>query len=194
MEIDRWRVGSEMVKSHNNGSDELTFKARISILLFSINPGHGVGYSGFCPIFFFFFKHISLSSGNRLLFAAYELENRWLLEIVGMPWDLLPWNVQTAEFKPRCPGCQRDSWHLFTHQMRSGKERETWAPQNGRLPLAEHLLWFCLELLVWCMVLWHPCVIDMPFHPFHRWAPQPCSSQTEFTSCHSGPQMCILSF
>lgn len=155
-----------MLNSYNSGPAELHFKARIRILtfLYWTWPQESATLAS---TLFVCFEHIGLSSGDRLLFAAHELENRWLLEIVEMPWDLLPWNVLTAEFKPRCPGCQRDSWYLFTHQMRSGKERETQEPQNAPWPLAA-LLQFCS----WFDGGFYGiCVLRVyPFTPFHRWA------------------------
>lgn len=49
------------------------------------------------PVIFF-------STRNKLLFVAHELENRWPLEILQIPWDLPLWNVKAQNSNPGALG------------------------------------------------------------------------------------------
>lgn len=84
----------------------------------------------------------SFLTRSRLLFVAHGLENRWLLEILQVPWDLPPWNVKAAKFKPGALGARETAGIFFTRtdEVRDGMwNLWIWEWQS---PLIEHHLYF----------------------------------------------------
>lgn len=116
----------------------------------------------------------SFLTRSRLLFVAHGLKNRWLLEILQVPWDPPPWNVKAAKFKPGALGARETAGIFFTRtdEVRDG----TWNLWlwEWLSPLMEHHLYFRP---------WTPGVMEvLKVSTWHRYPPYHCTGE------HTQPQ------